>query len=147
LVLLVPAVYNYWAFDTHVIATSRLPSDLAILYRTVNVLAFFVGGSLIWFLGVPLLETTARLVRIVFAHGADRTAWQETLYRSLSWTAFVAIPGAILWVIWVFAFYQKKMNFSTISWAVGIPAHVLAACLYLPLIYGWYRLSASETPR
>ena len=145
LVLLIPAVYNYWAFDAIAIASSGLPSDLANLYRTVNVIGFFVGGSLIWFLGVPLLEATARLVRIVFANGTDRTAWQETLYRSLSWTAFLAIPGAALWVLWVFAFYQKNMNFYTISWSAGIPAHLLAACLYLPLIHGWYRLAASET--
>ena len=96
LVLLIPAVYNCWAFDAFAIASSRLPSDLANLYRTVNVLAFFVGGSLIWFLGVPLLEATARLVRIVFANGTDGTAWQETLHRSLCWTALVAIPGDVL---------------------------------------------------
>lgn len=143
-VLLVPAVYNYWAFDAFVIASSGLPSDLANLYRTVNVVGFFVGGSLIWFLGVPILEATARLVRIVFANGTDRTAWQEALYRSLSWTAFLAIPGAALWVVWVYVFYRTNMDFYTISWAVGIPAHLLAACWYLPLIHGWYRLAASE---
>lgn len=141
LVLLIPAVYNYWAFDAYVIGSSRLPSDLANLCRLLNVLGFIVGGSLIWFLGVPLLETSARLIRTVFANGTDRTAWLETLYRSLNWSAFLAIPGAVLWMIWVFVFYQKNMDLYTISWAVGIPAHLLAACLYLPLILGWYRLA------
>ena len=147
LVLLIPAVYNYWEFDANVIASSRLPGDLANLYRMINVLGFIVGGSLIWFLGVPLLEATSRLIRIVFANGTDRTAWLETLYRSLNRTAFLAIPGAALWVIWVFVFYQKQMNFYTVSWAVGIPSHLLAACVYLPLIHGWYRLAPQNTAR
>ena len=145
LVLLIPAVYNYWEFDANVIASSRLPGDLATLYRMINVLGFIVGGPLIWFLGVPLLEAAARLIRTIFANGTDRTTWLETLYRSLSWTAFLAIPGAALWVIWVFVFYQKQVDFYTIYWAVGVPAHLLAACLYLPLIYGWYRLATSKT--
>ena len=71
LVLLIPAIYNYWAFDPRAIASSRLPSDLASLYRSVNVLGFIVGGTLIWFLGVPSLEAIARLLRILFANGTD----------------------------------------------------------------------------
>jgi hypothetical protein len=147
LVLLIPAVYNYWAYDAHAVASSRLPSDLATLCRTVEVLGFVVAGTLIWFLGLPILEAIAQLVRILFANGADRTAWQDILYRSLSWAAFLAVPGAALWGMWVFGFYQMDVDFYTISWAIGVPAHLLAACWYLPLMHGWYRLAASRSAR
>jgi hypothetical protein len=147
LVLLIPAVYNYWAFDAHAIASSGLPSELASVYRTIDILGFVVGGTLIWLLGVPILEAIARLLRVLFANGTDRAAWQDILYRSLNWAAFLAIPGAALWAIWVFGFYQMKVDFYAISWAVGVPAHLLAACWYLPLIRGWYRLATSRATR
>ncbi len=143
LILLVPAIYNYWAFDTYVIAAIRLPGDLVNLYRLGNVLGFIMGGSLIWMLGLPVLELAARLIRAVLATGTDRGSWLEILYRSLSWIAILALPGAVLWGVWVFAFYQRQVDFYTISWAIGIPAHALAACLYLPLIYRWFRLALS----
>ena len=45
---------------------------------------------------------------------------------------------------WVFGFYEMQMNFYVLSWLIGIPAHILGACVYIPLIYGWYR--ATTTP-
>jgi hypothetical protein len=81
-VLLLPAVYNYWKFDAHVV--SRLPGVLAGNCRWANVLGFVVGVALVWFFGMPALETLARFVRIVFggrvpagegAPGRLITAW------------------------------------------------------------------------
>jgi len=141
LILLLPAVYNYWAFASR--AMPSLPADIASFCRTVNILGFVIGGALIWFLGVPTLEAIARLLRIAVANGTDRTAWEEVLYRSLTWTVYLAIPGAALWMIWVFGFYQLHSDFRTISWAIGVPAHLLGACWYVPLIYRWYRLATS----
>ena len=144
LVLLAPAVYNYWAFDTQAIASSRLPSDLTAVYRAANVVALVVGFTLIWFLGLPLLEAVSRLLRVVFAKGVDTAAWQRVLYRSMNRAVILASIGAALWVIWVFGFYQIGVNFYVISWAIGVPAHLLAACWYVPLIYCWYRMSGSQ---
>jgi hypothetical protein len=141
LVLLVPALYNYWEFDAH--AVSRLPGLLARDCRAANLLGFVVGGALVWFVGMPTLEGIARLLRIVFAGSTDGTAWQEVLYRSFQRTTRLAVGGAALWVIWVFGFYEMRSDFYTISWAVGVPAHVLAACWYVPLIYRWCRLAES----
>jgi hypothetical protein len=139
-VLFLPAIYNYWAFDAGEV--SRLPDDLANLCRTANILGLVVGGVLIWFLGLPSLELLSRFLRGVFAGGTDHVAWQGILYRSLSLTPYLAVPGAALWAIWVFCFYQLNTDFYVISWSVGIPAHLLGACWYVPLIYRWYRLAA-----
>lgn len=144
-VLLIPAVYNYWAFDAHAIASGRLPSDLTTFYRTVNVVAFVIGVTLIWLLGLPILQAIAGSLHILFAKGTDRAAWQAALYRSLNGAVVLAIPGAALWAIWVFAFYQVGVNFYTISWAIGVPAHLLAACWYVPLIHCWYRMTESQS--
>jgi hypothetical protein len=141
-VLLLPAVYNYWEFDVH--AVSHLPSFDAVICRTINILGFVVGVVLVWYFGMPVLEGISRLLRILFAGGTDSTAWQEVFYQSCARAPYLAIGGAALWFLWVFAFYEIRINFFLISWAVGIPAHVLAACWYVPLIYRWYRLTASS---
>jgi hypothetical protein len=141
LILFLPAAYNYWAFDAY--AVGRLPGDDAQLSRTLNMLGLVMVAALIWHLGLPGLEALARLLRTVFARGTDRTAWEEALYRSLGWAVYLAIPGAVLWTIWVFAFYRLHADFHALSWAIGVPAHLLGACWYVPLIYRWYRLTVS----
>lgn len=142
LVLLLPAVYNYWEFDAYVV--SHFPKQIAGNPRSANVLGLVIGVALLWFFGMPTLETLARFVRIVFAGGTDQAAWQEVLYRSLKRALYLAVGGAVLWSIWVFGFYEMKSDFYAISWAVGVPAHVLGACWYVPLIHRWYRLAASK---
>ncbi len=139
LVLLLPAVYNYWEFDVHVV--SRLPGRFPVILRVAVLLAFVVGGALVWFFGLPVLEAISRFVRVVFARGADANAWQEVLYRTLNRVPYLAVDGAALWVMWVFGFYEMQASFFPISLAVAISAHVLAACWYVPLIYRWYRLA------
>lgn len=73
----------------------------------------------------------------------------ENPYRSLNSLICVAIPDAALWMVWVFGFYHMHSDFYTISWAVGAPAHLLAACWYVPLVHRWYRLArtANEVGR
>lgn len=141
LVLLVPAIYNYVAFDARTIASGGLPSNVAATYRVINIFAFVVGFGLIWFAGFPLLEAVAKLLRAVFAKRADPAQWLEVLYRSLHRAVILAALGAALWAIWVFAFYQRGVDFYTISWTVGVPLHLLAACWYVPLVYRWYRMN------
>jgi len=126
-------------------ASEYMPSGFATFYRAVHVIGFVVGATLIWFLGFPIIEAIAGVLRIVFANGTDRGAWQGVLYRSLNWAVVLAIPGAVLWGIWVLGFYQLGVNFYAISWAIGVPAHLLAASWYVPLIYRWYRMAQSHS--
>jgi hypothetical protein len=139
--LLIPALYNYWAFDA--LAVSPLPADLARLFRTFYLLGMAIAFALIWLVALPGLEVIARLARIVFAREIEPAAWLEVLHKKLTAAPYLAIPGAALWAIWVFGIYQMHLDFHSLSWAVGVPAHILAACLYLPLLFAWYQLSRS----
>ncbi|MBI1247069.1 hypothetical protein GC197_04400 [bacterium] len=93
-----------------------------------------------WFLLLPTLEFLGGLIRAIIAPSVDRGEWQDAIYVSLKPARLLAIPGTILWVIWVIGLFYLNANFFVISYAVGIPAHILAACLYVPLIVRWYRL-------
>ncbi len=141
LILFLPAAYNYWAFDRY--AVGRLHEDIASVCRVANMLGLVIGAGLIWHVGLPCLEAIAQCLRIVFARSTDREAWDETLYRSLRSVVYLAIPGAVLWMGWVFGYYHMLGDFYTLSWAIGIPAHLLGACWYVPLAYRWYRLAVS----
>ena len=93
-----------------------------------------------WFLLLPTLEFLGGLIRSIIAPSVNRGEWDNALYASLKPAGLLATFGMILWVIWVVGFFILNANFYVISYAVGIPAHILAACLYVPLIYRWYRL-------
>ena len=141
-ILFLPAIYNYWEFDAQEV--SPLPDDLAKLCRAVNILGIAVSAVVIWFLRLPVLEALARLLRALFASATDRSTWEDVLYQSMPRMIYLAVPGAALWTFWVFAIYQRDSDFHTISWAVGIPAHLLAACWYVPLLHRWYRLAQTR---
>ncbi|PQO39002.1 hypothetical protein C5Y96_03790 [Blastopirellula marina] len=100
-----------------------------------------------WFAFVPVLEFLSRTIRSIVARNTDPKQWDEVLYVSLKPAALLAIPGMILWIIWVTGFYFLGANFFVISYAVGIPSHILAACLYVPLLYRWYKLWDRSVPR
>jgi hypothetical protein len=137
--LLVPALYNYWAFDA--LTVSPLPADLVRLFRTLNLLGLVFAFALVWLFGLAALELMARLVRTVLARETIESEWLAVLHKTVSWAPYLAIPGAALWGIWVFGFYQMRINYQSLSWVVGVPAHLLAACWYLPLVHGWYQLA------
>ncbi len=142
LVLLVGALWNYCAFDA--IATEDMPAGFALVMRVINTLAFIGGSLLIWFLALPFLEGIAAIVRNLAARHTDPQAWNEVLYRALNRTLLLAIPGSLLWIVWVWGFYLAQVDFFVISWAIGVPAHLLGACLYVPLLVGWYRLARNQ---
>jgi hypothetical protein len=140
-ILLLPAIYNYYCFDTQAFGGSGIGLPVHSVYRTINVLALIICGALIWCFGLPVLEWVSNLIRVLFAPRADPDAWNGVLYDSLPRAVLLSIPGAILWALWVFGLYQLEIDFLTISYAVGIPANILGACFYLPLFYRWYRLN------
>ena len=139
-ILFAAALFNYYAFDTHAIS-GGIPPILQAVYRAINLVGITVGSTLIWFFALPVLEAVARTVRNVVARDVSTDSWDHALYVSLKPAAYLAVPGAILWVLWVVAFYFLQLDFVMISFGIGIPAHVLAACLYVPLLIRWYRLS------
>ena len=145
LILLAPALFNYYAFDTHAIS-GGIPPILQAVYRTTNLVGIVVGSTFIWFFALPVLEAVARTIRNVVARDASTDSWDGALYVSLKPAVYLAVPGAILWVLWVVGFYFLQLDFVMISYGVGIPAHVLAACLYVPLLIRWYRLSRTGLP-
>ncbi len=144
-ILLTPALFNYYAFDTDAIG-GGIPPILQAAYRTTNLVGIAVGSFLIWFFALPVLEAASRTIRNVVARDASTDRWVDALYMSLKPAAYLAVPGAILWALWVVGFYFLQLDFVMISYGVGIPAHILAACLYVPLLIRWYRLSRSELP-
>lgn len=139
-ILLIPAIYNYYAFDRQVFAGARYPTPIYALERIVNIGAILVGSLLIWYFALAILEWLSRTFRHLFAGAVDRNAWTNSLYSSLQRAMYLSIAGSMLWAIWVYAFYSLDADFYVISWAVGIPAHLLAACWYIPLFVTWYKL-------
>lgn len=113
--------------------------------------AGFLGTALMgvvcWFTVLPVLEFLSRIIHRIASRNPDTGPWQEALYVSLKPAALLAVPGFVLWIIWTIGFYYLDVNFFVISYAVGIPAHILAACLYVPLLFRWYKLWHQNVPR
>lgn len=141
LLMMVPALYNYLEFDAHILMGSGIPSLSAMVMRITNLVGILLAALSIWFAGFPLLEKLSSAVHLVFANHTRLEAWQAQLYMAIYRGAILAIPGAILWLVWVFGFYSMRINFFVISWAVGAPAHALAACVYGPLLVNWFRIA------
>jgi len=145
LILLAAALFNYYAFDTHTII-GGFPPILQAAYRITNLVGIAIGSAFIWFFALPVLEAVARQIRNVVARDVSTDSWDGALYVSLKPAVYLAVPGSIIWVLWVVGFYYLQLDFVMISYAVGVPAHVLAACFYVPLLVRWYRLSRTRMP-
>lgn len=137
LFLMIPAAYNI-AF------LSKLKNDYlgaaTLIFLAINWLLLIVMGLLIGTFGLWLLELVTGVLHRCFSRRATRHSWNATLYLTLRSAPIFAAFGAITWSIWVFAFFELKWNFYLISIPAGILGHGLAAALYLPLFYRWYRL-------
>ncbi len=144
LLLLVSGLFNYYAFDTFVIGNA-MPAGFHTFLRVINLGGIFAVTALSWFLLVPGLEVLARFVRHLSGRQSTVSQWNEAIYRSLRPAAYLAIPGTILWGIWVAGFYFGQLNFTLLSLAIGVPAHLLAAGLYVPLIVRWYLLARTTS--
>jgi hypothetical protein len=138
-ILLIPAIYNFICFN--------FPSDgnldeLPIygVYRTFNSIGLLLVVVAVWLLGLKFLEFLTGGIHSVFAQKSNLKDWNEALYAIVRQMPLFAVPGAVLWAIWVLAFYQLQLGFYTISLPIGILSHVLAAFLYVPLIYRWYKM-------
>lgn len=142
-ILLVPGICNFICFQ---FPGSFGPTGFQMTKfdRTVNLVTLCLTVVSIWFWGLILLERIATLIYWVV--GRKRVCrstlqqWKQQLYQALQRGPNLAFLGAILWVIWIVAIYSLQLDFFSVSLPIGIAAHILAACLYLPLFYSWYRL-------
>lgn len=147
--LTVPGVFNVFCFFAYADPMFRNGGPLS-LEDLLMLAGCFLETVLVvlacWFLLLPLVEFIGRRIQSFVAPTSDRELWDDTLYRSLRPMPLLAFFGMLLWLAWVVAFYYLKLNFYVISYAVGIPAHILAACLYVPLLYRWVKLWRSPRP-
>lgn len=143
-------LFNYFCLCFHG-RTSYIGQSIPF---TVTVVAFTIGSLMIglialvcWFAVLPVLEFVNQTARRMIAPITAPEPWERAFYISLKPAAMLALPGMILWIIWVIGFYLVGVNFYVISYSIGIPAHILAACLYVPLLFRWYKLWRSTVPR
>lgn len=145
-ILLLPAVYNFLSF-------SRLPTDdrvtgsLMLVLRVLNAVGLCILLASIWWFGLSILELITSLVNSLTGQRRKLPEWKQELYKVLRRMPQLAWAGAVLWVVWTIAFYQLDVDFYLISVPIGIAAHVLAAALYLPLFFAWYRLATEPRAR
>lgn len=143
LIMLVPAVYNFACFSFALfnfrIRVGR-PLAMSNVDRAVNSVGFVLIALAVWFLGLSVLEFFTLRIHYVAARASKFNDWKDSLYLTLRRAPFFAFAGAGLWAVWVCAFYQLRIGFYEISVPIGIAAHLLAACFYLPLFWRWYHL-------
>lgn len=113
-------------------------------YVLVNCLGFVVLAIVVAIYGFRIVERLSSTIQRIVCRNEARQEWERALWQSLvSLPGFIA-AGSVLWTLWVIGFYVKDINFVLISYAVGIPAHVLAACFYVPLITNWFRIARTS---
>lgn len=149
IILLMPGLYNFLCFDGQVFGDERtgMVSPIVILARMVNAGGMIGVSVFVWFCGLATLEVLSRVLFALFSRQATLTQWQAKLHGVLGRAGYFAAAGAVLWFVWVVAFYQLKWNFYAISWPIGILAHLLAAGLYVPLCFQWFQLERSAAAR
>lgn len=137
-ILLAPGIYNFAAFDMAVRGDRQ--SALLEAARILNTTGVLLLCLFIWFCGLQTLEVAVRVIHRVVGRRDTVGQWLAALYAALARLWCFAAVGALLWFAWVAGFYYLHIGFYRISYPVGILAHLLAAGLYLPLIWRWYRL-------
>jgi hypothetical protein len=137
LILLVPAIYNFFCSHYPTAAGREVP--MHVMYRAINGAGCAAMVLAIWFFGLAALEFVTGGIHTVLARNSKLDAWKATLYETLRRAPGFAVGGAALWSVWCFAIYQLGIEFYTVSLPIGFAAHVLAAALYVPLFYRWYQ--------
>lgn len=140
-ILLIAAAGNVACYNHQVFSGWPNPFQ-SLLFQGTNWSWLVATSVLIWFWGLALLEWIAGCVHALRSPQTTLEMWKLAVYDSLGLAPLLAILGAITWVVWIAGFYFWNLDFYLISIPVGIVAHLLAAGLYLPLLYRWYQLSS-----
>ena len=139
-IFLLPAVYNILCFHSRESFEGSYPRSPNIMLGVVNLIGLGLLAIAIWFLGMRALEILTKIIYSFMHRLSGWDQWKEALYQSLDRLPVLAVAGAVLWAIWVCAFYQLEVGFLTISIPVGIAGNLLGAWLYVPLIVHWFRI-------
>ena len=143
LILSVGAVYNAYMFAEF---DNPAPENVIAVLQIANIAGALFVVAVITFFTLPLLELLSSACCYLFAKSSSLDKWHGELYAVLSTTVPFAILGAIVWCSWVYAFYVLRMDFHQISVPTGMAAHVLAAFVYLRIVFRWWRLEHSPAP-
>ena len=144
-ILAIPAAYNLIAFAFSP-SFHRRVIPMPPFFQIVNCVGFIVVTAVVWWLALPTLELLTTAIHAVLSRRSPLTDWKEALYRSLRSAPLLASFGGLLWIAWIVGFYMFALGFYFVSIPLAISGHVLAACLYVPLIYRWYQLEHSASP-
>jgi hypothetical protein len=144
LIMLAPAIYNFICFN---FPTNPNRIQLPIFHQAVNGIGFVTIVIAIWCQGLAMLEFLTGGFHAVFSRNSKLADWKSILYSILRRAPAFAFFGALLWSVWVAAFYQLDIGFYTVSVPIGIAAHLLAAGLYVPLFYRWYKMERASPPQ
>lgn len=142
MVLAVPAVVNLLLFNYFV--TGQVNSrSLFFLMGTLNAIgvALVVLGLL--FGGFYGLELLTRLANRMFGSGQRLNDWYQALFSVLPQALLLAIPAALLWLIWLAMYYGTDVGFFWYSVPIAIASHLMAASLYCGLFWKWYKIRTS----
>ena len=145
LIMLVPTLYNFVWFNFS--TDNRIEFSFFYVEQIVNFVGLVLLLAAIWIYGLMALELVTGGIHTIVARHSTLDVWKRALYSVFRRAPMLAVLGALLWVMWVVAFYQLQADFYTISVPVGIMAHVLAAFLYIPLTYRWYKMERSAKDR
>ena len=137
-ILLIPGIHNYLCYDQ--LRTLDMGLTISTWWRALDVAQIGFLAIIIWFAGLPFLESVTRVLHHWLSRQADLRAWQSALYEVLATTTYFALAGAALWFIWNIGYFYLHIHFFTLSVPVGMAAHLLAAGLYVRLFYRWYCL-------
>ena len=150
LILVMPALYNNACLNIAAFTFSPVPgakpitSGAWIVVFGFAVLFSIVIGGLWWFLSLACIERITRIIHWCVSKQLTCGAWINRLHDSFGKLYWYAIPGAILWGSWVYAYYQLEMDSISVSIAAGIAAHILAAAWYIPLFFNWYQIDRAS---
>ena len=142
LVLTVPAVVNLCLFNYFV--TGQVDSrSLFIAMATLNAIgvALVILGLL--FGGFYCLELMTRSANRMFGSGQRLNDWYQALFSVLQQALLLAIPAAVLWLIWLAMFYATDVGFFLYSVPIAVACHLMAASLYCGLFWKWYKIRTS----
>ena len=148
LIFLIPTIYNFVCFDierTRSIAEiNNIVTPMVSFFQIIGFIGIANAFIALCFLTLPLCEIATLCLNRWLGQRNNLDLWKTELYASMIALPKFAIPGAILWSLWVFLFYQFGMAFTTVSISVSVAAHLLAATFYIPLFVAWFKIERSS---
>lgn len=142
LLLLAPGLHNFCELETPIGRNDVHLSPVGM----INLLGIVTLTITVWFYGLELIVWAAEKIRAYCAPRVTRADWQRPVTRALGRALRASLMGAAVWFAWNLAYFHWHADFTTVSLVAGIPAHLLAAAVYLPLMLDWFRLVRDASP-